>query len=592
MITVIRPEKTLQKNRKNIILIFLILSAFLFCAGIAHARTNPYWVLFEDRGDIDIAQSVAAKKTSAVDPKVSSRRARAMGIDNIFDERDLPVNPEYVDGIIEISGGVRTVTRYFNGVSVDLDDSAVQEVRNLPYVRLIRPVSVFSGRDVPEKPEKPEKPAALKPGVREDIEGEKYGDSFSQVKMVGAVGLHNLGYLGEGIKIAVLDSGFNNLAHAAFDSIRITHKWDFVDSDDNPEGDDHGSQVLAVMAAKHDNNLIGVAPYASYMLARTEIVENSEDVSAEEDYWVAGVEWADSLGADIINSSLGYIEFEDKPDYTYADLDGEHAVTTLAADIAVERGIVVVTSAGNEGNTYWYYVTTPADGFGVLAIGAVDVYFEITASSSRGPTFDGRVKPDFVALGKNVRMPFIDNNNTKDYTLKHGTSFASPAASGAAALLLEINPSWEPADVTAAFLDTAGDLGEAGPDSLYGYGSINALGASGLEPPEPDVTAFKVFDPFPQPIEFGGANVNAKVFFPLEIPSGGKLLIKIYNFAGEIIQTVENDYTGAGRKTDRLEAPSWDGTNYTGDDVAPGIYFYTIRLTGYDTFKGKIAVIR
>ncbi|MFC1551641.1 S8 family serine peptidase [Candidatus Latescibacterota bacterium] len=584
----IKPEKTLQENRKNIILIFSILSAFLFCAGIAHAQTNPYWVLFEDRGDIDIAQSIAAKKASTVDPKVSSRRARAMGIDNIFDERDLPVNPEYIEGIIDISGGVRTVTRYFNGVSVELDDSTVQEVRNLPYVRLIRPVSVYSGRDVPEKPEKP---AAPKPGIREDTEGQKYGDSLSQVNMVGAVELHNLGYLGDGITVAVLDSGFDNLAHSAFDSIRITHKWDFVESDDNPEGDDHGSQVLAIMAAKHDNNLIGVAPYASYILARTEIVENSEDLSVEEDYWIAGVEWVDSLGADIINSSLGYVEFEDKPNYTYADLDGNTAVTTLAADIAVEKGIVVVTSAGNEGNTEWYYVTTPADGFDVLAIGAVDVYGEITPSSSRGPTFDGRIKPDFIAQGKNVRVPFIDNNSD-DYTLKHGTSFAAPAVSGAAALLLEINPAWEPADVTAAFLDTASDLGEAGPDSLYGYGSVNALAASGLEPPEPDVTAFKVFDPFPQPIEFGGANENAKVFFPVEIPSGGRLLIKIYNFAGEIIQTVENDYTVAGRKTDRLEAPSWDGTNYTGDDVAPGIYFYTIRLAGYDTFNGKIAVIR
>ena len=583
MNNLIKSEKTIRKN--NIIFIFF---AFLLCAGIAQAQTNPYWVLFEDRGDIDVAQAVAAKKASAVDPKVSSRRARAMGIDNIFDERDLPVNPEYVAGIIEISGGVRTVTRYFNGVSVDLDDSAVRDVRNLPFVRLIRPVSVHLGRDFPEKPEKP---IMRKPEIREDIEGQKYGDSFDQVNMVDAIRLHNLGYLGDGISIAVLDSGFDNLAHAAFDSIRITHKRDFVESDDDPSGDDHGSQVLAIMAGKHDNNLIGVAPYASYILARTEIVENSEDVSIEEDYWVAGVEWADSLGADIINSSLGYIEFEDKPDYEYGDLDGETAVTTLAADIAVDRGIVVVTSAGNEGNTEWYYVTTPADGFNVLAIGSVDGYGEISASSSRGPTFDGRVKPDFVALGKNVRMPFIDNNSD-DYTVKQGTSFAAPAVSGAAALLLEVNPSWVPADVKAAFIDTATDLGEAGPDSLYGYGKINALSASGLEPPAPDVTAFKVFDPFPQPIEFGGANENAKVFFPVDIPAGGKLLIKIYNFAGEIIQTVENDYTGAGRKTDRLDAPSWDGKNYTGDDVAPGVYFYTVRLAGYGTFKGKIAVIR
>ncbi|MFC1650217.1 S8 family serine peptidase [Candidatus Latescibacterota bacterium] len=575
-----KPEKTIRKN------IVFILSAFLFCAGIVHAETNPYWVLFEDRGSIDIEKTLAAKKASTVDPKVSSRRARAMGIENIFDERDLPVNPEYVAEIIEISGGIRTLTRYFNGVSVDLDDNAVEKVRNLPFVRLMRPVAVYSGHIDPEKPSVP------KPGVLEKSEGLKYGSSFDQANIVGAIGLHNLGYLGDGISVAVLDSGFDNLAHAAFDSVRITHKRDFVEGDDDPAGDDHGSQVLAIMAAKHDDNLIGVAPYATYMLARTEIVGNPLDLSSEEDFWVAGIEWADSLGADIVNSSLGYFEFEDKPDYTYEDLDGEHAVTTLAADIAVEKGIVVVTSAGNEGDNDWYYVTTPADGFHVIAVGSVDIYGVISPSSSRGPTYDGRIKPDFVAQGKDVRIPFIDNQNPGDYTRGNGTSFAAPAVSGAVALLLEINPSWEPSDVTDALIDTASDLGEAGPDSLYGYGSINAMSASGLEPPEPDVIAFKVFDPYPQPLEYGGTNENAKVFFPVEIPSGGKLMIKIYNFAGEIIQTIENDYSGAGRKIDRLDAPSWDGTNYTGDDVAPGIYYYTIRLSGYGSFKGKIAVIR
>ncbi|MFC1489958.1 S8 family serine peptidase [Candidatus Latescibacterota bacterium] len=568
--------------RKKIVLIF---SAVLLCAGIIHAETNPYWVLFTDRGSVDIEQTIAAKIASTVDPKVSSRRARAMGIENIFDERDLPVNPEYIAGIIEISGGVRTVTRYFNGVSVDLDDSAVEQVQNLPFVRLIRNVSVQTGLIVPEMPALP------KPDIPEETEDIKYGNSYNQVNMVGAIGLHDLGYLGNGISIAVLDSGFDNLAHAAFDSIRITHKWDFVEGDADPSGDDHGSQVLAVMAAKHDDNMIGVAPYASYILARTEIVGHAMDVSIEEDYWVAGVEWADSLGVDVISSSLGYYEFEDKPDYTYEDLDGDHAVTTLAADIAVDKGIVVVTSAGNEGNSEWHYVTTPADGFKVLAVGAIDIFGVLSPSSSRGPTYDGRIKPDFVAQGKEVTLPFINSNSTL-YTSGDGTSFASPAVSGAAALLLEVNPSWTPEDVTNAFKESISDLGETGPDNDYGYGSINAMAASGLELPEPDVEVFKAFDPYPQPLKFGNGNENAKVFFPIEIPAEGTLLIKIYNFAGEIVQTVEYEYSGAGRKIDRLDAPSWDGTNYTGDDVAPGIYYYTISLLGYATFKGKIAVIR
>ena len=402
--------------------------------------------------------------------------------------------------------------------------------------------------------------------------------------MVGVIDLHTLGYLGDGIKIAILDSGFDNLEHTAFDSIRVSNKRDFVEGDDDPAGHSHGSEVLSIMAAPDHGNMIGAAPYATYILARTEIIE--QELRVEEDYWVAGIEWADSLGTDIVNSSLGYTEFDDDTDYTYGDLDGETAITTIAADIAVAHGIVVVTSAGNMGDEPWHYVTTPADGFNVLAVGGVDLDGEIVPSSSRGPTYDGRIKPDFVALGSSV---LATNTATPgSYHTFQGTSFSSPAVSGAVALILEVNEFWGPDNVKNALISTASG-GVAFADTVYGYGLIDALEASGLEIPETPVVAFKAYDPFPQPFNFNKGNL--KMYFPVDIPSEGDLLIKIFNFAGENIKTIEKSFITAGEKQDRREAPSWDGTNFTGDDVAPGIYYYKINF-GYGGYTGKIAVIR
>ncbi len=378
---------------KNIITLTLII--FLLDAYTVKAETKPYWIFFKDRGPVNIQSAVAAKISSPSEPKNTSRRSRVMDKEKLFDERDLPVYLEYIAEVEKIAVEIRTVTRYFNGVSADLDEEALDSVKTLPFVKSVTPVKSFN------IPDEPEQPGAFKTGVIEKDESLSYGNSFGQLNMIGVIELHNLGYLGEGIRIAVLDSGFDNLEHVAFKSIQISHKWDFVEGDGDPGGDDHGSKVLSIMAAFDQGNMIGASPYATYLLARTEL-NAGEDKHIEEDYWVAGLEWADSLGTDIVNSSLGYNTFEDGEDYTYEDLDGKTAITTIAADFAVEKGIVVVTSAGNEGNKQWKYITTPADGFGVIAVGSVNINEMISSFSSRGPTYDGRVKPDFVALGDSV----------------------------------------------------------------------------------------------------------------------------------------------------------------------------------------------
>ena len=642
---------------------------FLLSVTIAHSETKPYWVFFTDRGPLNIEKAVAAKIASPDEPKSVCRRARIMGKEKIFDERDLPVNPEYCTKVEKIAGRLRTVTRYFNGVSVELDNEALEEVKSLPFVKEVKPVKSF------KKPPEPERSGIFKPSGGEKGEGLSYGNSFDQLNMIGVIGLHSMGYMGEGITISVLDSGFDNLEHAAFDSIHVSHKRDFVEGDDDPAGHSHGSEVLSIMAALDHGNMIGAAPYATYILARTEIIE--QELRIEEDYWVAGIEWADSLGTDIVNSSLGYTEFDDETDYTYGDLDGETAITTIAADIAVAHGIVVVTSAGNLGDKPWHYITTPADGFNVFAVGGVDLDGEIVPSSSRGPTYDGRIKPDFVALGSSV---LATNTATPgSYHTVQGTSFSSPAVSGAVALILEVNEFWGPENVKNALISTA-SRGVTNANTDYGYGIINTYATSRLRDSflilrtpfggekweigmsyaivwegynvdtitieystdgglnwklvaynvnaeigsfdwtVPDdfstlcivkieddsgsgtvsssygmfnilrpVLAFKAYDPYPQPIEFN--NGEQKVYFPVDIPFKGVLLIKIFNFAGENIQTIIEEDLTEGKSLYKEETPSWDGTNYTGDDVAPGIYYYRITF-GNDGYTGKIAVIR
>lgn len=548
------------------------------------AVADPYWVFFTDRGDMNIAGAVAAKIASPSEPKNLSRRARVMGSSAIFDERDLPVYEPYIDEVAAIAP-VLTVTRYFNGVSVETGEAALPRIRALPFVREVRPVHAF--RRTPE----PQPPAAPAPRTEKPTGTElyDYGNSFDQVSMITVNSLHALGYYGDGIGIAVFDSGFDGLGHAAFDSTRIEDTWDFVDGDDDPSGDDHGTEVLAIMAALDPGNMIGTAPYATFYLARTEIVQNNQELRIEENYWVAAMEWADSLGVDVISTSLGYTTFDDGSGYTYADLNGYTAVTTNAADIAASHGIAVVTSAGNEGDMPWYYVSTPADADSVVSVGAVGRNLTVADFSSRGPTFDGRVKPEVMALGESVWTVSVPG--TISYRYVSGTSFAAPLIGGAAALLLEANPTWGALTVRSSLIDTARDLGIAGPDSLYGYGLADVFAASGLEEPEPPVSAFRVYDPYPQPVTIDA--FSNRVYFPMDVPEEGLMLtMRIFNFAGELVYKGDAPVVGSGELRNPGDAPSWDGTNFTGEDVAPGVYIYTLRLYGYKTYTGKIMVAR
>jgi hypothetical protein len=287
------------------------------------------------------------------------------------------------------------------------------------------------------------------------------------------------GVRGAGVRIAILDTGFETEL-AAFDGVSVVAQRDFVFGDtvvrneaaDEPHASRHGTEVWSLLAAGLPTQIVGIAPDAEYILAKTEDVRSETRV--EEDNYVAALEWADSLGADIITSSLSYLQFpEDGFGYNFSDLNGDVAVTTVAADSAVARGIVVVTAVGNEGARF-RSLSTPADGDSVIAVGAEDSLGILTGFSSRGPTADGRLKPDLTAPGQSVFV--INPTATSGFSRADGTSFSTPIIAGTIALIRELHPTLTPTAILEALKRTGNN--RANPDSSRGWGRPDGTAAA------------------------------------------------------------------------------------------------------------------
>ena len=289
------------------------------------------------------------------------------------------------------------------------------------------------------------------------------------ITMVNGYPLHNSGYDGKNVLIAILDGGFINAdLISSLNHVRsrngIKATYDFNKNNEFVyNSTTHGTAVLSILAGRIPGVLEGTAPGADYLLLKTEDTES--EFPCEEDYWAAGAEFADSSGADIISSSLGYFNFDDPSlNFKHSDLDGNSAFVTIAADIAAAKGILVVNSAGNERNKDWKQIIFPADGDSVVAVGAVDGNNIITIFSSAGPAVNGRIKPDNVAMGENVTI----QTSPTIIGMSNGTSFSCPVLSGMAACLLQAVPKALNTDIIEA-LHSAADRYKS-PDSLYGYG--------------------------------------------------------------------------------------------------------------------------
>ncbi len=474
--------------RKSIAVIFLFSAVCCFAGGKIHpslesvaGNSVKVWVFFDDKPMDGKSLDEAARQS--LSRRAFLRRQR----DAIpLDIADVPVSERYI-GQIESSGGkLLRESRWLNGASFIMPTTSIRHISALPFVREIRPVRSFRRPRFPEPRYRP------RPRVEEP--DSFYGAAYEQLKMIGATYLHDAGYAGQGVLVGMLDSGFR-LTHNAFDSLDLIAKYDFLHNDstvdyDSLAGDSdesgftHGTQTLGCIAGYLPGVYIGAAYRASFALAKTEDVD-SEFVT-EEDNWVAGIEWLDSVGADIVSSSLGYGTFDEDTPYTFDDLDGNTAIVTIAADIAASRGICVVNSAGNYRNTYeWPHIIAPADGDSVFAIGAIDRKHVVAHFSSPGPTADGRIKPDCAAMGFGVAL--LDPSSSEDICLGAGTSFACPLVAGLCAAVKSADPDLSGYDLALA-VRNSGDRRRAYDPSYsadsanndYGWGIPQGPVAAGL----------------------------------------------------------------------------------------------------------------
>jgi serine protease AprX len=527
----------------------------------AHAPAqDKYWIYFRDKGDYP-GKSIYSKVESNLNDHARERRARVSHGPFLIDDTDLPI-AHYYNQILRQNGITPIVcSKWLNAVSALLDPGQVKDVKSLPFVSRIHKVNHFY-RDAVEYEH-----------VTKSALGKKYlldyGESLTQNNLSNIPPVHNQGIFGQNVRVAIFDTGFR-LTHQVFQRIKVISTYDFINHDtivDNESGQDnesqnfHGTAILSIIAGYWPGYLIGPAFDAEYLLAKTEDVRSETPV--EEDNWIAAVEWADSLGADIISSSLGYMDW-----YSYEDMDGNTAPITIAADLAVKKGIVVVTSAGNEGDKRWKYITAPADGDSVITVGAVQPSGIIAGFSSQGPTSDGRIKPDVLAMG--VGVTSVTTSQDTGPVRISGTSASCPIVAGIAALILSAHPDLTPMQIREALVNTADRADN--PDNIYGYGLANALAAVQYWGKPPDIPAsFTVAGVYPNPFSLHEYSVAT---LQMDIVGPAQMTVEIYNVLGEKVKTLWHGV----QPTMSHQQFAWDGRTDDDSPVASGAYFYIIHF--------------
>jgi len=442
--------------------LFLFFGLLLPVCSIAETAPDStlakYWIEFTDKDNTPYS---IFEPWEFLSPRAIERR-KQQGI--AVTETDLPVNPTYVQAIAKQGAVIHHTSKWLNAATVVADSLTIAGIRALPFVQKTEYVGVHH----PPKAGKKKKGKSLEPNF-EPLTN-PYGYGVHQILMMNGHVLHLGGFKGEDKLVAVLDGGFVNVDEMPFfDSLRTRNAFyqgrDFVDNDlDVFESSTHGSQVLSVMGSNVPGLFIGTAPGADFVCVKTE--DTRSEFLVEECNWVAGAEYADSIGADIINSSLGYTAFNDKlMNYTYNDMTGEVSRATRAADIAFTKGMVVVNSAGNSGNGWWKYVGAPADGKNVLSIGATDDIGDRAAFSSFGPSADGRIKPNISAMGRNITVASVNGYRVHP---SNGTSFSAPAVAGMIATLWSAFPEKTNQEIFDA-MEMSGSLAD-NPDNELGYG--------------------------------------------------------------------------------------------------------------------------
>lgn len=435
----------------------------LLIFGLANSQDLVY-IKFADKPSAD---TYFLNPTLMLSQKALDRRIK---YDISLDIRDIPVEPIYVSQVEDLGIEPIAVSKWFNGVFAWCTDEQVSQVEALPFVSGVESFVRNTGKISSGKIQQNKFVETMEEvGQLNGLMDFEYGFTFNQVTQLNLDYLHNLGFTGAGISIAVLDNGFVGVDNIdGFSYIRnngqIKGGYNFVANNENfYAGGGHGTAVLSTIGGYVEEAFVGTAIDADFYLFITE--DNSHELPDEEVHWISAAERADSIGIDVINTSLGYANFDDsRYNYTYEDMDGNTTYISRAANIAGEKGIMVLVSAGNSGANEWHYITAPADAENILTIGAVDENGNPAYFSSFGPAADGRIKPDVDAMGWGATV--ISTNGTISYS--SGTSFSSPIMAGAMACLIQAFPNTHPAELRQSVRASANLFNN--PTDQMGYG--------------------------------------------------------------------------------------------------------------------------
>jgi len=550
-----------MRIKKTLFFIIISFSSFAQQDSI----TYKYWVEFTDKYNSNFSVN---NPELFLSQRAIERRVRQ----NIpIKIQDLPINNWYVDSIINLGFDVLNRSKWFNGIMLSTNDSNLVDNINFSFVK-----STFSfGRWNRNKSNQ-----RTNSKFENDFNKSDYGDTYNQLQMLKGNILHNRNLKGEGKVIAVLDAGFSKANEMdafkkLFDEDRILGSWDFVAQEESVfEDHSHGMMVLSTMGAENKGQIIGTSPNASFWLLRSE--DGDTENLIEEYNWLCAAEFADSVGADIINSSLGYTTFDDvNQNHTYSDMDGRTAPVSIAANLASRKGMIVVNSAGNSGSSSWHYIGAPADADSILSVGAVDENRDFAWFSSYGPSIDGRIKPTVVAQGRNTIVATSDNG----ILAGNGTSFSSPVIAGMTACLWQAHPNRTNIEIINAIILSA-NLHDNPNDSL-GYGLPNYDLADQLLTFPKEQNLNGLISVSPNPITTKSALIinmegfNGSLFYYKD------LLIEVYDIRGKKVHN--NDYI--------ITPLSYNQVHFSFlEKISAGTYFLKIQIAQQE-FLEKVIVI-
>ncbi|MEJ5351461.1 MAG: S8 family serine peptidase [Melioribacteraceae bacterium] len=520
-----------MKSLLNTIFLLILLSTTF--------AQSKYFVYFKDKG---LQEEGILRKNSPLflqaekelSTKAIERRKKVLG-DNYITYEDLPINKDYIQQLENIGIKIIHVLKWFNAVSCYLSDEQKSKVERLPFVKNVEKVKLLKNIEPVEQTEQSNFQQVLK----KSNYSLNYGFSLKQNLLSEIPLVHDIGINGSGVIIGLLDTGFRWKNHPALKNAKVIAEKDFIQDDnvtendsskgDAPNQDRHGTAVFSIIGGFDNGNLIGPAYGAEFLLAKTEYVPTETNV--EEDNYAAALEWMEAQGVDITSSSVGYNTFDPgNYSYTFKDMNGNSTIVAKAINLAFQKGVATFTAAGNEGNSDWGAkygdnkygkIISPADAFNVISVGAVDTSNQITTFSSRGPTYDGRIKPELVAQGSYVFFAVAGGG----YGFGNGTSYSTPITAGIAALLKSAYPHLTNYQIRQIMLESGDNANQ--PDNHRGYGLISARRAIS----------------FPNLEKINNQFILNKIFVDSTI-NKSKPVIIYYKFDNENYKSAEMSYDG------------------------------------------------